>query len=506
MTIFFEDLKSSPQTFLIFDSCLKLTGADAQAYLHSQTTNDVNKLEDGEFQFNTLLDSVGKIVSSFILCRENQKSYHILLNQSYLEATSERIEKFHISEEFDVEKLNIYSYLKTHDSEGPGYKGQYIFEDDTILLSHDKLAVAPQLDLYHALCGIQVFDRDNIAGELINNTCFDELAVDYQKGCYPGQETVAKIHTRRGAAYKPVLVIFDYQVDLLTLRQWVSQDKRVSKLHSAHDFEGRTYACASVGREYRVENLQITLEGGCVGTIRFYPYISPKKKNLALELYDEAVDVFQAGDNTRALDLFQKSIKLDPTYEDAYESLGVLYGRLGEFNKAIELMKKLKELNPKCMMALTNLSLYHMKLGDIETAEKFKSDATLLNFQLLGDEADQKRKQEELERKRLTERDKREQMFKQVLEIDSADAMANNGLGEIAFEKSNYQDAKEYFSNALEGDQKYSVAYLGLGKSLVELSEIEEAKKILSQGITIASKNGDMMPANEMQALILRIS
>lgn len=505
MTIQFEGFKSSPKTFLIADTCIEVFGPDAKSYLNSQTTNNVKALEDGHFQFNALLDGSGKLISGFILCQESSEHFKMLVSKENLQSTLERLEKFHISEDFETQAKELFGYVKTHTLEGD-FKGSYFFESDSVVLSDQPQPSNDNLEMYQILSGIQSFDGA-LMGELINNTRFDELAVDYDKGCYPGQETVAKIHTRRGAAYKPVLIVLDKIIDVDSDLQF--EKKRVAKFHSSFTSDNRTYIFASLSREFRVENLkfQFELEGKIYSAvIHLFPFISQSKEELAVEFYDEAVEVFQAGDNERALELFKKSIKFNPTYEDAYESLGVLYGRLGHFDKAIELMEKLKELNPKCMMALTNLSLYHMKQGDIETAEKFKSDATLLNFQLLGDEADQKRKAEEVEAKRLAERDKREQMFMQVLDIDPVDAMANNGLGEIAFEKANYMDAKDYFTKALEGDQKYSVAYLGLGKTLVKLSELDNAKEVLGKGVLIASKNGDMMPANEMQALILRIS
>ena len=147
-----------------------------------------------------------------------------------------------------------------------------------------------------------------------------------------------------------------------------------------------------------------------------------------------------------------------------------------------------------------------MKMGNIETAEDFKSQATFLNFELLGDEAEVKRKEKELAAKKLAERDRREGMFLQVLEMDSEDSMANNGMGEIKFEKAEYEKAKIYFKNAINGNSKYSVAYLGLAKCLYHLEEKEELKTTLKKGIEIASKNGDLMPANEMQTLLNRTS
>ena len=156
-------------------------------------------------------------------------------------------------------------------------------------------------------------------------------------------------------------------------------------------------------------------------------------------------------------------------------------------------------------MAYTNLSLYHMKLGEIETAEKYKADATFLNFEILGNEADEKRRKEDALQKKIADQNRRESMFKQVIEMDPVDAMANNGMGEIELERASFELAINHFEVAIKEDPKYSVAYLGLAKSLEKAGKVEKAKEVLNKGIEIAGKNGDLMPANEMQALLNRL-
>jgi tetratricopeptide (TPR) repeat protein len=96
-------------------------------------------------------------------------------------------------------------------------------------------------------------------------------------------------------------------------------------------------------------------------------------------------------------------------------------------------------------------------------------------------------------------------MFLQVLDIDAEDAMANNGMGEIHFERNEFEDSIKYFKAAILAEKKYSVAYLGQAKSLYQLEKFAECRDILEAGIAIASKNGDLMPANQMQVILLKI-
>ena len=505
-SLFLEDFKTKPHKFLISDYLISLEGPDALQYLNSQTTNDIAKIAVGSFQFNCLLDISGKIVSSFILCKKSDKELELLVSENQVDSTLERIEKFHIADDFEIKKEKKYAYLHTlTEYQDSFFLGQYFFENDLIEISNEENSCDLNKDLYDILFGTPNLSGTTEIGQLINNTRLDELAVDYNKGCYLGQETVSKINSRRGAAQKPGLLICDDELAEVAITNGLS---KYGKVLSSYIFESKTYIQVALKREFRVNQLTLELENSNAKlvTVFLYPYMSQSSPDLAVEFYDMAIELFQSGNNEQAINYFLKAIDLNPNYEDAFESLGVLYGRLEKFDLAIELMEQLKALNPKCMMALTNLSLYHMKVGDIETAEKYKGDATLLNFQVLGDEAERKRKEEEVEKLRLQERDKREGMFRQVLEIDEEDSMANNGLGEISFEKSEFEQAKDYFSKAIEGNKKYSVAYLGLGKSLIQLKMKDAAKEAFSKGITIATKNGDMMPANEMQRILIKLS
>lgn len=506
MTIKFEDLKFHPHQFSISDCLITLEGPDAASYLHSQATSNIKSLKINEFQLSSLLDNSGKIVSSFIISKIEEDKFLISIAKKYLETTVERLEKFHISEEFEVKTKDCFTILSVNSGQD-GILGKYFSNRDLIEFRQ----TAIENDTYSfrkfkILTGLPELGVEAEVGELINNTRFDELSVDYKKGCYPGQETVAKIETRRGAAFKPVLIIsekFTHQIPSKIL----DEGKKIGEIRNCFESEDKMYSYALLNREYRIDQGGLSFnfpdnDEIVSGIVHYYPFVDISSKSRAIELYDYALELFHEGKNTDAIEKLNKVIELDGTFEDAYESLGVIYGRIEEFDKAISLMEKLKDLNPKCMMAYTNLSLYHMKIGNIDTAEKFKSEATFLNFQLLGDEAKAKKEKAAILERKKAEAARRESMFKQVIDMDPEDAMANNGMGEIEFERENFELSVGHFEQAIKSDEKYSVAYLGLAKSLYQLNKIPEAKNILKEGIKVASKNGDLMPANEMQSIL----
>lgn len=132
--------------------------------------------------------------------------------------------------------------------------------------------------------------------------------------------------------------------------------------------------------------------------------------------------------------------------------------------------------------------------------------ATVKSFQAFGDEAKRKKNDELNRQQKLSEWSQRENMFRQVLEIDPEDTLANYGLGSIAIEKADWENARIYLEKVLAQDKKYSVAYLGLGKALSGLKLYDKAIDVWKEGIKISASNGDLMPANSMQEELRSLS
>ena len=185
--------------------------------------------------------------------------------------------------------------------------------------------------------------------------------------------------------------------------------------------------------------------------------------------------------------------------------MGVIYGHLGEFESAISVMDQLLEVDEDSVMAHTNKSLYLMKLGKIEEAEEEKSLATVASFKRLGYEAKEKKLLEEEQEKKKAELERKRDVFLQVIEIDENDELANYGLSDYYYQNQSLEKALTYVNKVLENNQKYSVGYLLKGKILEEMEDHRSAIDVYEKGIEVAGKNGDMMPANEMQQRLNKI-
>jgi len=481
---------------------LTLTGEDVFSFLQNQSTFNISEIASGHFQLISFLDPHGKVLFYGFL--ENLTNFNLFVPPVLKEVAIERLNKFLISEDVEIlEAGECPVYFALGDKIlGQGSRG-VLFEENSILstspFSYPELS-NEEVCFWRDMNGWPSLNGEHFESQLLNNTRLFELALSERKGCYPGQETVAKIATRRGAAYSPVLIKLDRAPSVGNIQSF---DKRIGKIHSVHEWNGSFYANAEILRDFRVKGLKFEFQDAhseYSGEILYYPFFNPSPRNKAEEFHFEAIEHFKKDELREAEKAFVSAIEIDPTYSDAFESLGVMLGREEKFTQAIEWMDKLLEVDPRSVMAHTNKSLYLMRLGKIDEAEQEKSLATVKSFQKFGDEAKLKKQIEEQNQKELEEWKRREDMFLQVLEIDAEDTLANFGLGSIEVERNNYEKAIEYLEKVISADENYSVAYLALGKALKGSGEIDRAKTIWKKGIEVAAKKGDLMPANQMQA------
>lgn len=494
-------------------SVLELKGVDTLSFLHAQVTNDLMDLAENQARLCARLDRNARLQSFFYFLRPSENNKGFLLIPSVLkDAVMSDLNKFIIMEDVEVhpKKTDVYFTFGLAAIDKAGYQAQFYGLPGVFHFSKDdSLDVLDLEDArgFRVLSGFPAWGVSCHSEMLVNETSLNELAVNYKKGCFLGQETAAKVQNNRGAAFYPTLLKFSSQVDLQQEELLYVEGKKIAKVLETFGDGDRFFALVSLRREERIDgsSLECTTknEQKLKATVSYIPYYKATSfKQIAQELYELGGNYFRDGDEDLAKNYLEKAIKFDPAHEDAYESLGVILGRQEKYLEAIEMMNQLEKVNPKTVMANTNKSLFYMKLGNIEEAEKEKAEATLKSFQYFGDEAKRKKEEEQKERQKLEDRKSREAMFLQVIEIDDVDEIALYGLAEIRYEQNNRQQASEYLQKLLEHHPKHTKGHLLLGKIHLFSGHKEDAKKVLSEGLLVAKKKGEMMPANEIQGLL----
>ena len=263
-------------------------------------------------------------------------------------------------------------------------------------------------------------------------------------------------------------------------------------------WEGSVWLSAVLRRELRIigRTIRAELENGrTIGAvIRRFPLLeTPTADVMAERLTVAASAAFATDETERALKLLERAVQICPSHADAFESLGVILGRLGRHEEAIARMRRLLEIDPSSIMAHSNLSLYFNQLGDIERAEHHLGMATRLS---MGGPAADRREEVEAEE---ADRARRETMFRQVLEIDPDDALAHFGMGELLVERGDFAAAVGHLERAISSEPGHSAAVLSLGRALEGLGDLEAAREVYEAGVETAAGKGDLSTAQKMQ-------
>lgn len=500
--------KFSPWQCELKNWCLiKVNGPDAAQFLHGQLTQDIKKIAPFESAMSARLNSTGRIQSFFIVIN-NDKNFLLLVLKDLANKVLEDLNKFIIMDDVEMEKSdeNLFFSYMSHSEENKKIKINFMgFEGflNSTLLENIDVVNEDAIAGIGLLNGFPFLNETINEGQLLNETYLNVIGVSYKKGCFLGQETVAKIENNRGAATFPMYLEIQNEIELPEQADIYRDNSKIGTGFKLIEIDGKKIIYCKLSRQARVEDRLddfVINNKGFKAKIKNIPYFkSSSQIDLAHELYDMSLKTFHAGNIEEALKLIDKSIQCYP-YNDNIEIKGVMLGRLERFEEAIKCMDMLTEIDPKSVMAHTNKSLFLMRLGKITEAEEEKSLATVKSFEKFGEEAKAKKQIEEQKKQKIEELMKREKMFMQVLDIDQEDVVANFGMADIEYNKGKYIDALNYVLQALKTDPNYSQGYLLKGKVEEALLDPDSAKETYAKGIEVATKKGEMMPANEMQS------
>jgi tetratricopeptide (TPR) repeat protein len=96
----------------------------------------------------------------------------------------------------------------------------------------------------------------------------------------------------------------------------------------------------------------------------------------------------------------------------------------------------------------------------------------------------------------------RREMLEQFVAEKPSDAFARYGLALECVKLGDDTAATQHFQKLLELHPQYVAAYYQFGQQLARLGRLDEARKLLSDGIVVAQRAGDMHARDEMQAAL----
>ena len=193
-------------TALTYLSAIRLSGSDAGDFLHNQLSADVLALSSGEAVFACYCEPKGRVLALMLVNRHGD-DYYVVLSASLAISVAQRLRIYVMRAQVNIEVLEncVVSGAHAGDEtsqaelplitiEVPGCNDRLTLRTDGTNETTDP-ALLDAWKISELQRGITWLCPETSGQFLPQMLGYDKLgAVNYRKGCYPGQEIVARTH------------------------------------------------------------------------------------------------------------------------------------------------------------------------------------------------------------------------------------------------------------------------------------------------------------------------
>ena len=179
---------------------IKVSGSDAQTFLQNQFSNDLMKLDDQIIQLNAYCQHQGKIIALFWVMR-HRGNYLLSFPQDLADKVMARLRMFVIMSDVVIEDVSEQYYQIGLINEN--HPSAYSFNNDlSIYLGKSSVSnedIIDNNDEWVKACidfqipQVTLETSEKLVPQMLNLD-INEVGVNFSKGCYPGQEVVARLH------------------------------------------------------------------------------------------------------------------------------------------------------------------------------------------------------------------------------------------------------------------------------------------------------------------------
>ena len=271
--------------FLPDRGVVKVSGEDARNFLNGLVTTDVAQLAPGQGRFGALLTPQGKIVVDFLITEApagHGGGFLVDCPRPLAQDLTNKLGFYKLRAKVAVENLSDNLGVIAAWGGEPAMKPDLAFADPRdaalgwrILASQDlaqkvatligaELVDDPAYEAHRIACGAPRGGLDFMYGDAFpHETNMDRLhGVDFEKGCYVGQEVVSRMQHRGTARTRMVKVVFnDFASE--AGRPILAGEKQVGTMGSAAGQNG--LALVRIDRVADALDAGVTLTSGGLG-------------------------------------------------------------------------------------------------------------------------------------------------------------------------------------------------------------------------------------------------
>ncbi len=247
-------------------SFVRVAGPDAEDYLNRMVSNDVAALGPGEACEALLLTPKARIVAPLVVLRRGHDDFLLLTEPELGERVRGELSRSRFAAKAEIE-LEPHTSHVVFGGEGDGIATEAYGEPAAEVLDAElEPTISPEeLELRRIRAGTPAWGRELDERVLPAEAGLDVRAISFTKGCYPGQEPVARLHYR-GHANRGLRVL---ELAELPARETeiAYEGKNVGRITSAAATNGGAIALAYVRREVP-EDAELTVGPGSATQLR----------------------------------------------------------------------------------------------------------------------------------------------------------------------------------------------------------------------------------------------
>jgi folate-binding protein YgfZ len=174
-------------------ACVRVAGADARDYLQRMVSNDVDALQVGDSCPALLLTARARLIAPLVVWRRGEDDYLLLTEPELGEAVRTNLTRMRLRARCEIE-------LEEHDAVLV-FGGEGIATDFPGAAELLDAGLAPtlsedELELRRIEAGVPRWGRELDERVLPTEAGLDATHISFTKGCYPGQEPIARLHYR----------------------------------------------------------------------------------------------------------------------------------------------------------------------------------------------------------------------------------------------------------------------------------------------------------------------
>lgn len=185
---------------------IRFSGADAGTFLHSQLSADILGLETNASTFACYCEPKGRVLALMLVCHGDE-DYFVIMSRELAAAVTNRLNIYKMRSKVSIDTLDNFTVaVVAQDTSLPAPESCLAMvplpnHGESLAITSETLASATTTELLNAWKvtelqrGISWLGEATTGQFLPQMLGFDDLgAVNYRKGCYPGQEIVARTH------------------------------------------------------------------------------------------------------------------------------------------------------------------------------------------------------------------------------------------------------------------------------------------------------------------------